>query len=135
MAEAAGTVAQSSPIGKTLAPKARKKAKPGTKALKEIRQYQKSTEMRGRKGSLSSPSPPFCAAAWTRSLYLGSTDGSCCALLLMNANEAYLVTQMEDANSQVIHAKRVTIKSNGVCISLRIKKEDRVDTDVVESLM
>ncbi|KAK7918947.1 hypothetical protein WMY93_010231 [Mugilogobius chulae] len=76
--------------------------RPGTVALREIRRYQKSTELLIRK-------LPFqrCAA-------IGA---------LQEASEAYLVGLFEDTNLCAIHAKRVTIMPKDIQLARRIRGE------------
>ena len=78
---------------------------PGTVALWEIWQFQKSTELLIRK-------LPFSQLVHEIALQVGKTDlrfqGSA-IICLQEAAEAYLVSLMEDTNLCTIHAKRVTI--------------------------
>ena len=80
------------------------KFRPGTVALREIRKYQKSTELLIRK-------LPF-----QRLVREIATDyksdlrfQSMAILALQEACEAYMVSLFEDTNLCAIHAKRVTI--------------------------
>ena len=79
-------------------------------ALREIRRYQKSTELLIRK-------LPFqrlvreLAQEFKSDLRFQSTA----LLALQEASEAYLVGLFEDTNLCAIHAKRVTIMSKGAC--------------------
>ena len=78
---------------------------PGTVALREIRQFQKSTELLIR-------NLPFSWLVHEIGLEVGKYDlhfqGSA-IICLQEAAEAYIVSLMEDANLCAIHAKRVTI--------------------------
>ena len=78
---------------------------PGTVALQEIRQFQKSTELLIQK-------LPFSCLVHEIAQEVGKTDmcfqGSS-IICLQEAAEAFLVSLMEDANLCAIHAKRVTI--------------------------
>ena len=84
--------------------KVRYRYRPGTVALREIRAYQKSTNLLLRK-------LPFqrlvreIAQAFNSDLRFQSTA----ILALQEASEAYLVSLFEDTNLCAIHAKRVTI--------------------------
>ena len=82
-----------------------RKYQPGTVALQEIWQFQKSTELLIRK-------LPFSRLVCEIAQAVGKTDlcfqGST-IICLQEATEAFLVTLMEDANLCTIHAKRVTI--------------------------
>ena len=82
-----------------------RKYQPGTVALQEIWQFQKSTELLIRK-------LPFswlvCEIALEVGKYNLCFQGSA-IICLQEAAEAYLVSLMEDANLCAIHAKQVTI--------------------------
>ena len=82
----------------------RQRYRPGTVALREIRRFQKSTELLIRR-------MPFQRLvreiAQTYSPYLRFQSGA--ILALQEAAEAYLVGLLEDSNLCAIHAKRVTI--------------------------
>jgi histone H3 len=92
--------------------------RPGTVALKEIRRYQKSTDLLIRK-------LPFqrlvreIAQDFRNSLrFQGSA-----ILALQEASEAYLVSLFEDTNLCAIHAKRVTIMPKDIQLARRIRGE------------
>ena len=78
--------------------------RPGTVALREIRRYQRSSELLIRQ-------MPFQRLvreiAQTHSPYLRFQSGA--ILALQESAEAYLVGLLEDSNLCAIHAKRVTI--------------------------
>jgi histone H3 len=81
------------------------KFRPGTVALREIRRYQKSTELLIRK-------LPFERLVREITQDLGEYRFQSAALgALQEAAEAYLVHLFEDANLCAIHAKRVTVRS------------------------
>lgn len=92
--------------------------RPGTVALREIRRYQKSTDLLLRK-------LPFqrlvreIAQDFKKDLRFQSTA----VLALQEASEAYLVSLFEDTNLCAIHAKRVTIKPSDMRLSRRIRGE------------
>jgi len=92
--------------------------RPGTVALREIRRYQKSTEMLIRK-------LPFqrlvreIAQDFKTDLRFQSTA----ILSLQEAAEAYLVGLFEDTNLCAIHAKRVTIMPKDIQLARRIRGE------------
>ncbi len=97
--------------------------RPGTVALREIRKYQKSSELLIRK-------LPF--ARLVREIAQGfSTPGeggdyrfqSLAILALQEASEAYLVGLFEDTNMCAIHAKRVTIMPKDIQLARRIRGE------------
>ena len=82
----------------------RQRYRPGTVALREIRRFQKSTELLIWR-------MPFQRLVreitQTYSLYLQFQSGA--VLALQEAAEAYLVGLLEDSNLCAIHVKRVTI--------------------------
>ena len=92
--------------------------RPGTVALREIRQYQKSTELLLRK-------LPFqrlvreVAQAYRSDLRFQASG----VLALQEASEAYLVELFEDTNLCAIHAKRVTIFPKDLQLARRIRGE------------
>ena len=92
--------------------------RPGTVALREIRRYQKSTDLLLRK-------LPFqrlvrqIAHEFHEDLRFQSTA----ILALQEAAEAYLVSLFEDTNLCAIHARRVTIKPQDIRLARRIRGE------------
>lgn len=92
--------------------------RPGTVALREIRRYQKSTELLIRK-------LPFqrvvkeVARDFNPDLRFQSTA----LLALQEAAESYLVHLFEDTNLCAIHAKRVTIMPKDLQLARRIRGE------------
>ncbi|KAF4351482.1 hypothetical protein F8388_024826 [Cannabis sativa] len=81
--------------------------RPGTVALREIRKYQKSTELLIRK-------LPFQRLTDLR-------FQSSAVSALQEAAEAYLVGVFEDTNLCAIHAKRVTIMPKDIQLARRIR--------------
>ena len=96
----------------------RRRHRPGMRALKEIRRFQKSTELLIRK-------LPFqrlvreIAMDFTTDVRFQSTA----FLALQEAAEAYLVGLFEDTNLCAIHAKRVTIMPKDIHLARRIRGE------------
>ena len=91
---------------------------PGTVALREIRRYQKSTELLIRK-------LPF---RLVREIAQDLGKMSICfqsgaIIVLQEASEAYLVGLLEDSNLCAIHAKRVTIMPKDIQLARRIRGE------------
>jgi len=92
--------------------------RPGALALKEIRRYQKSTELLIRK-------LPFqrlvreIAQEFQPNLRFQSTA----ILAIQEAAESYLVSLFEDTNLCAIHAKRCTIKTADMRLARRIRGE------------
>ena len=94
--------------------------RPGTLALREIRKYQKSTELLIRKlpfqrlvREIAQDLFPF------KDLRFQSTA----ILALQEASESYLVGLFEDTNLCAIHAKRVTIMPKDMQLARRIRGE------------
>jgi histone H3 len=92
--------------------------RPGTCALREIRRYQKSTDLLIRK-------LPF--QRLVREIAQGFRDDlrfqGTAILALQEASEAYLVGLFEDTNLAAIHAKRVTIYPKDIQLARRIRGE------------
>ena len=90
----------------------------GTVALREIRKYQKSTEMRLRK---------ICFQRLVREItqdFKSDMRFQTHALMaLQEASEAYLVGLFEDVNLCCIHARRVTIMPKDIQLARRIRGE------------
>ena len=92
--------------------------RPGTVALREIRKYQKSTDLLIRK-------LPFqrlvreIAQDFKSDLRFQSSA----VLALQEASESYLVGLFEDTNLCAIHAKRVTIMPKDMQLARRIRGE------------
>ena len=92
--------------------------RPGTVALREIRKYQKSTELLLRK-------LPFqrlvreVAQEFKSDLRFQSSA----VLALQEACESYMVGLFEDTNLCAIHAKRVTIMPKDIQLARRIRGE------------
>ena len=92
--------------------------RPGTVALREIRCYQKSTEL------LICKLPFQCLVRELIQDVRGDLRFQSTALLAaQEASEAYLVGLFEDTNLYAIHAKRVTIMPKDIQLSRRIRKE------------
>lgn len=92
--------------------------RPGTVALREIRRYQKSTELLIRK-------LPF--QRLVREIAMESKSDlrfqSTAIAALQEAAEAYLVSLFEDVNLCAIHSKRVTIMVRDIQLARRIRGE------------
>ena len=99
--------------------------RPGTVALREIRRYQKSTELLIKKRPFQrimkeaveafrrGPDPLRC-----QTTAIAATQ---------EAAEAYAVQQLEDANLCAIHGKRVTLFPKDIKLARKIKKEKHHD--------
>ncbi len=92
--------------------------RPGTVALREIRRYQKSTDLLLRK-------LPFqrlvreIAQDFKNDLRFQGTA----VLAIQEAAESYLVSLFEDTNLCAIHAKRITIMPKDIQLARRIRGE------------
>jgi len=90
--------------------------RPGTVALREIRRYQKSTDLLVRK-------QPFQRlvreAAHFHKIDLRFQNAA--VMALQEASEAYLVGLFEDTNLCAIHAKRSTIMPKDMQLARRIR--------------
>jgi histone H3 len=103
------------------APKKPRRMRPGTVALREIRKYQKSTDLMIRKAPfmrlVKEIVQDMCAPG--EQLRMQSTA----ILALQEAAESYLVQLFEDTNLCAIHAKRVTIMPKDLQLARRIRGE------------
>ncbi len=92
--------------------------RPGTVALREIRRYQKSTDLLIRKA-------PFqrLVREIATELKVDVRFQSVAVLALQEAAEAYLVRLFEDTNLCAVHAKRVTIMPRDMQLARRIRGE------------
>jgi len=92
--------------------------RPGTVALREIRKYQKSTELLIRK-------VPFARLVReiAQDIKVGVRFQSAAVGALQEAAEGYLVGLFEDANLCALHAKRVTIMVKDIELARRIRGE------------
>ncbi|KAE8240510.1 hypothetical protein A4X13_0g7765, partial [Tilletia indica] len=93
--------------------------KPGTVALREIRKYQKSTELCLRKLPFQRLCREICQDVIKTDMRFQS--GALGAL--QEASEAYLVSLFEDTNLAAIHAKRVTIMPKDMHLARRLRGE------------
>jgi len=92
--------------------------KPGTVALREIRKYQKSTELLIRKA-------PFqrLVREIAQDFKSDKRFQSTSVMALQEASEAYLTQLNEDTNLLACHAKRVTIQPKDIQLVRRIRGE------------
>jgi len=110
--------ARKSPAG---TPKSRR-YRPGTRALMEIRKFQKST-------SLLIPKLPFSRLIREICNQVCSQDmrfQTAAILALQEASEAYMVTLFEDSLLCTIHAKRVTLQPKDMWLARRIRGEQNI---------
>ena len=108
--------------------------RPGTVALREIRRYQKSTELLIRKlpfqRLVREIAQDFKVCLYfvihTVDSFVVQTDlrfQSSAVMALQEAAEAYLVSLFEDTNLAAIHAKRVTIQPKDLALARRLRGE------------
>ena len=97
--------------------------RPGTVALREIRRYQKSTELLIRKLPFQRLVREICQDLTGQRDFRWTPQS---ILALQEAAEAYLVGTFEDANLCAIHAKRVTVMHKDVRLARRIRGEPQV---------
>lgn len=105
------------------APVARRKRRmrPGERALKEIRAYQKSTDLLLRR----LPFARLVREIQTEMLRKTFRWQGTAILALQEAAEAHLVGLFEDANHCALHAKRVTIMPKDLHLARRIRGPHR----------
>ncbi|KAM7419847.1 hypothetical protein PAMA_016786 [Pampus argenteus] len=94
--------------------------RPGTVALREIRRYQKSTELLIRKLPFQRLVREIAQDFKTDLRFQSSA-----VMALQEASEAYLVGLFEDTNLCAIHAKRVTIMPKDIQLARRIRGEQQ----------
>ncbi|KAI5953322.1 CSE4 [Candida jiufengensis] len=99
-----------------------KRYRPGTLAIREIRKFQKSTDLLIRK-------LPFARLVREISLeFVGPEYGlrwqSNAILALQEASESFLIHLLEDTNLCAIHAKRVTIMQKDMQLARRLRGQD-----------
>ena len=107
--------------------KKRRRYRPGTVALREIRRYQKSTDLCLRK----LPFSRLIRETIGQLKELNRVDGNkhdlriqgTALLALQEASEAQLIGVLEDTNLCAIHAKRVTIMPKDIQLARRIRGE------------
>ncbi len=104
-------------------PKKRARFRPGTVALREIRRYQRTTELLIRKC-------PFARLVREiiQDIQLGNPNAvvrfqSSALMALQEATEAYVIRLFEDAHLCALHAKRVTVMFNDIKLAMRIRGE------------
>ncbi|KAK2544228.1 hypothetical protein Q9966_002229 [Columba livia] len=102
--------------------------RPGTVALREIRRYQKSTELLIRKLPFQRLVREIAQDFKTDLRFQSSA-----VMALQEASEAYLVGLFEDTNLCAIHAKRVTIMPKDIQLARRIRGERELEEVLVVS--
>ena len=118
-------------VQKSAPPKKPRRYRPGTVALREIRKYQKSTDLLIRKLPFQRLVREIAteiarAMGEDKKSYLseGGYRFQCAAFVaLQEAAEAYLVGLFEDTQIAAVHAKRVTIMPKDMQLARRIRGE------------
>ncbi|KAB5594664.1 histone H3 [Ceratobasidium theobromae] len=110
--------AKSAPTTTTGGVKKPHRFRPGTVALREIRRYQKSTELLIRKLPFQRLVREIAQDFKTDLRFQSSA-----VMALQEASEAYLVSLFEDTNLAAIHAKRVTIQPKDLALARRLRGE------------
>lgn len=98
--------------------KKKRRFRPGTVALREIRRYQKSTNLLIRKAPFQRLVREIARDFKTELRFQSSAIGA-----LQEAAEAYLVGLFEDTNLCAIHARRVTIMTKDMHLARRLRGE------------
>eukprot|EP00768_Dysnectes_brevis_P007099 gnl/Dysnectes_brevis/586_a648_4104.p1 GENE.gnl/Dysnectes_brevis/586_a648_4104~~gnl/Dysnectes_brevis/586_a648_4104.p1 ORF type:complete len:142 (+),score=61.85 gnl/Dysnectes_brevis/586_a648_4104:780-1205(+) len=91
--------------------------KPGTVALRDIRKFQKSTDLLVRKLPFSRLVRDIAQESKPEIRFQQQA-----VIALQEASESYLVSLFEDTNLCAIHAKRVTIMKSDMELATRIGK-------------
>ena len=103
--------------------------RPGTVALREIRRFQKSTDLLIRKLPFQRVVREISYNEECNMIKGEKSDPkrymATSILALQESAEAYLVGLLEDTNSCAIHAKRVTILQKDQQLALRIRGDKR----------
>lgn len=96
-----------------------KRYKPGTVALREIRRYQKSTELLIRKAPFQRLIREIASDYKTELRFQHSAVEA-----LQEAAEAYMVGLYEDTNLCAIHAKRITVMPKDIQLARRVRGDN-----------
>jgi len=91
---------------------------PGTVALREIKKYQKSTNLLLRRAPFSRLVRELAQKQKEQLRFQASAISA-----LQEATESYLISLFEDTNELAIHAKRVTIMSKDLKLARRLRGE------------
>jgi histone H3 len=97
--------------------------RPGTVALREIRQAQKGTELLIRKKPFWRLVREIAQEFKCDLRFQGSA-----MIALQTAAEAYIIGLFEDSNLCAIHAKRVTLMPKDIALARRIRGEEVAGT-------
>ncbi|KAJ1831610.1 centromeric DNA-binding histone H3-like protein cse4 [Coemansia sp. RSA 2706] len=106
-------------------PRRKRRTPNGIKALREIRMYQKNTDMLIAKLPFARVVREIAQDYVSDYTHSGTPTGlrwqSSAILALQEASEAFLVHLFEDANLCALHAKRVTIMQRDIQLARRIR--------------
>ncbi len=94
--------------------------RPGVVALREIRRFQKSTELLIRKLPFQRLVREIAQEINATMRFASSAVGA-----MQEASEAFLVDLFADTNACALHAKRVTIMQKDMQLALRIRGKPR----------
>ncbi|GBB95498.1 hypothetical protein RclHR1_02550010 [Rhizophagus clarus] len=120
VASGSNTTPKSRP-GDPIRPQKPRRYRPGTVALREIKQLQRTTNLLIRKLPFSRVVREIAIEVLGPQSGVGYRWQSVAILALQEATEAYLVHLFEDANLCAIHAKRVTIMQKDIQLARRIR--------------
>ncbi|KAL4217267.1 hypothetical protein ACF0H5_023718 [Mactra antiquata] len=98
----------------------KRRFKPGTKALMEIKKFQKSTDLLMRKAPFARLVREICLELFPSKQHLWTGKA---LLAIQEAAEAYLVHLFEDVNLCAIHGKRVTIMPKDMYLARKLNGE------------
>ena len=97
--------------------------KPGTVALREIRKYQKNTELLIRKLPFQRIVREIAENMVSSRFPTGVRFQAAAVMALQEASESYLIKKLADSNLEAIHAKRVTIMPKDMQLARNIAGE------------
>eukprot|EP00835_Amoeboradix_gromovi_P004569 NODE_363_length_10100_cov_0.133787.p7 type:complete len:133 gc:universal NODE_363_length_10100_cov_0.133787:4143-3745(-) len=108
---------------KKISPKKAHRFKPGTRALQEIRKYQKSTNLLIRKAPFGRLCRQLAASVQKEGIFQHQEYRwqAGALMALQEAAEAYLVTLFEDSMLCAIHSKRVTLMKRDLDLVRRLR--------------
>ena len=98
------------------------KFKSGTVALREIKRYQKSTNMLIPRAPFMRLVRDICGGIDNELRFQEQT-----MVALQEASEAYLVSLLEDSSLCAIHAKRQTVQKSDMVLAKRIRGDENHD--------
>ena len=101
---------------KKLKPGDKRRARPGTRALQDIRRYQRSTDLLIKKAPFHRLVREISSEVCHKYRWQGTA-----LLAMQEASEAFLVSVFEDANLCALHAKRVTLRVADIRLARRIR--------------